>query len=314
LLSESYYNSIMTDSLELLKEIIGLLSQERSSLSEVLLKTKVLLHDIGKKELIAWINMELNGYPQDAELPDYRIIPWQVRANSMNIAYIANDHAVPIQHLKEKQRRKLEIAEMREALAVLQELAASQGPLRRSLPVEASGILSEGLASGYVIQEAWCQASPHSISNILAQIRSRLLDFLLELRGTIGVATSPEELRTRAEEANVTPMFQHAIFGPNTTFVIGDANKLHLHNQVTEGDFDALSRTLHACGVSADDMASLHSAIDEDRKTEGKASWTGKTGQWLTKLLHKAGKGVAGVSVDVIASTITKALTSFIGS
>jgi AbiTii len=46
-------------------EIISLLSEEKSSLSEALLKTKVFLYQIGKKELAEWVNHELNGYPED---------------------------------------------------------------------------------------------------------------------------------------------------------------------------------------------------------------------------------------------------------
>jgi AbiTii len=44
-------------------DIISLLSDEKSSLSEALLKTKVFLYQIGKKELAEWVNHELNSYP-----------------------------------------------------------------------------------------------------------------------------------------------------------------------------------------------------------------------------------------------------------
>jgi hypothetical protein len=39
----------------LLDEIIELLSSEQHSLTEALLKTKVLLHQIGKKDLAGWV-------------------------------------------------------------------------------------------------------------------------------------------------------------------------------------------------------------------------------------------------------------------
>ena len=40
----------------LLDEIIEILSQEKASLTDALLKTKILLHQIGKKELVEWVN------------------------------------------------------------------------------------------------------------------------------------------------------------------------------------------------------------------------------------------------------------------
>lgn len=57
----------------LLDEIIALLSDQKGSLEGALLNTKVLLHHIGHKELVPWVNNELAGYPDDAELPPYRI-------------------------------------------------------------------------------------------------------------------------------------------------------------------------------------------------------------------------------------------------
>lgn len=47
----------------LLDEIIALLGDQNARLSDALLKTKILLHQIGKKELAEWVNHELNGYP-----------------------------------------------------------------------------------------------------------------------------------------------------------------------------------------------------------------------------------------------------------
>ena len=58
----------------LLDEIIARLGDEKSSLTDALLKTKILLHQIGKKELVGWVNNELNGYPDVAALPKYRFI------------------------------------------------------------------------------------------------------------------------------------------------------------------------------------------------------------------------------------------------
>ena len=59
----------------LLDEIIGLLGDEKASLTEALLKTKILMRQIGKKELAEWVNNELNGYPDNSELPHIGFYP-----------------------------------------------------------------------------------------------------------------------------------------------------------------------------------------------------------------------------------------------
>ena len=53
----------------LLDDIITILSDEKGGLNAALLKTQVLLHQIGHKELVPWVIHELTGYPEDFELP-----------------------------------------------------------------------------------------------------------------------------------------------------------------------------------------------------------------------------------------------------
>jgi hypothetical protein len=53
-------------------KIIDILSDENGSLNGALLKTKVLLHTIGKKDLVPWVDNELKGYPDDDSVPEYR--------------------------------------------------------------------------------------------------------------------------------------------------------------------------------------------------------------------------------------------------
>ena len=50
----------------LLDEIVSLLSNTESSLTDALLKLKVLMHQIGKKELAEWINYQLDAYRFEA--------------------------------------------------------------------------------------------------------------------------------------------------------------------------------------------------------------------------------------------------------
>ena len=44
----------------LLDEIIGLLSDEKSSLTEALLNTKILLHQNGQKKMAEWVKNDIN--------------------------------------------------------------------------------------------------------------------------------------------------------------------------------------------------------------------------------------------------------------
>jgi hypothetical protein len=83
-------------------DIISLLSDEKSSLSEVLLKTKVFLYQIGKKELAEWINHELNGYPDAISLPSYRVIEARIMGDLLNNGWSASGQFLPTYHLESR--------------------------------------------------------------------------------------------------------------------------------------------------------------------------------------------------------------------
>jgi hypothetical protein len=184
--------------LNLLNEIVSALSSEAGSLTDALLKTKVLLHRIGRQELAEWVNHELNGYPDAEQVPEYRRLPSQVLANAMNMAYQITGHPIPLGHLSDSQRYDLQTTKMHQSLAVLEKFVQDKnGRLQAPIPMEANGILGKGLANGYMIQRAWCEIQTADVAQIVVQVRSRLLDFILQLQDQIGENVANDELKSK---------------------------------------------------------------------------------------------------------------------
>jgi AbiTii len=225
----------------LANDIIALLSNESSSLSDALLKTKVFLHEIGKKELAEWVNHELNGYPDGTELPSYRILESRVMGDLMSSGWSASGQALPIQHLEPAYREKLEKSEMRESLALIEQIASKkQGSIRRHFPPEANAQLGSNLSKGWHVYVAWCEIGTLTVQNILVQVRSRLLDFMLELKGSVEKIGNGEINKANTAVVDAKAMFNSAIFGHNTTIILGDHNRQDVNASVRENDFEHL--------------------------------------------------------------------------
>ncbi|PLX61566.1 hypothetical protein [Sedimenticola selenatireducens] len=168
--------------MDLINTIIEILSSEKPNLTDALIKTKVLLHKLGEKQLIEWVNHELDGYGGVKDLPDYRVVGSIVKANIMNAAYSANEVDVPVYHLEDDIRDSLERSEFRQGISAIEDLANSEGDsVQRPISHALYGLLSVKFASGYKVQSAWCEIPKYTLIQILTQVRSRLLDFLLEL-------------------------------------------------------------------------------------------------------------------------------------
>jgi hypothetical protein len=297
----------------LLDDIIELLSSPSGSLSEALLKTKVLLHQIGKKDLVGWVNNELNGY-SDGKVPEYRIVSAEVKANFANGAWSYTAHPIPLAHLSDTLREGLTSTSVKNSVAVIEQdvTGKAEGKLVCPIPVEASAELSRGLANGLVVQSAWCELNMPQVRNILVQVRSRLLDFLLELKDTIGPVSKPEELATRAQSVDATKLFNATIYGDHNTVVVGESNTQSVVTGIQPGDLAALMSAMADVGVQPEDLIELGGAIDRDR-LRAIHGMEGKTGEWYTNLLGRALKGAAGVSREVVSGVVAKLLEAFMG-
>lgn len=297
----------------LLDDIITLLGDEKSNLSAALLKTKILLHQIGKRELAEWVNQELNGYGDDDVVPDYRILPSEVRGNAASIAWSFSDHPIPTSHMTDFFKEHFLRAKMRQSLTVLEDMSAKSGSLRRTIPMEYNGKLSEVLVDGVMVTSAWCTTPTHDVKGILTQVRSRLLDFALELKSSMGDVVNDDDLKKEATKVDAAGLFNNAVFGHNTTIVVGNHNTQNVKNSVKAGDLNSLVKTLSDAGIPAEDIEDLKSAIAADEAEEGKASFEGKTGSWMSRMLGKAAKGTLKLTTDVASNVIATAISAYIG-
>jgi hypothetical protein len=297
--------------MKLLDEIIDLLADENGSLNAALLKTKVLMHMIGHAELAEWVSDELNGYPKDKPVPDYRIIGGHLAGNIQNAAMIQSNVNLPTYHLPKKLKTWLESHELREAMSVLQDMASGKpgASLRMPLSPEIGAQIDKGM-DGYWVQKCWVEMQPLQIKNGISQVRSRLLDFALNLRDKIG-GVEEKEVKALAAATDVSGMFHGAVFGDNATVVVGNENRIKVNNQ--KGDFDALAKLLTTKGVSEHDVGELKAAVAAD---EGKVDIVNKSfgpavKVWIREMMRKAVEATWQIELGVAGGLLTEALKAY---
>jgi hypothetical protein len=291
--------------MKLLDEIVDLLSDKRGSLTDALLKTKVLMHRIGHKELAQWVKDELNGYPTDKPVPSYRIVGSRVVGNIQNMRMIYGNQPLPTGHLPEEMQKYLHEHEMRESISVLEQFTTDPDKhLTMPLGPELYGPISQAFDGAWV-QKAWIQMEPTQIMHGLTEIRSRLLDFVLGLQEKLG-DIEDSEVKNVAQNIDAPTMFQHTVFGDNTTIVVGNQNSTTVKNMVKRGDFASLAAALKINGVGDNDIAALQTAIDQESKELGPA-----VKGWMSRMMSKAIDASWQIELGVAAGLITEALKSY---
>lgn len=300
--------------MKLIEEIVDLLSSGESNLTTALFKTKVLLHKLGEKDLLDWVNGELKGYPDTGNLPSYRILNVTVRGNASNGAYRYQSHTLPMMHLDKKIRAKLDTSYLIQSIAVIEEYA-HQNNLQITIAPEFFPLLSEGLGNGYQIESAWGEHSAGAMTQVITEVTSRLLDFVLELSERFPGELEASEMKEKSKELGVYDLFNNTVIGDNATIVVGDSNKQQIKNTVMKNDLASLKYLLLENGVSENDVNGLAVAIQADEGcTEiDKKSFGENVSQWIGNMVSKAASTAWDIKVGAAGSLLATAIGKFYG-
>ncbi len=295
----------------LFDEIITLLSDRNGSLTDALLKTKVLMHKIGHKELADWVNDELNGYPVGKPVPHYRIVHSRLVGNLQNVAYLQSNIELPTGHLSEKLRKNFHENHITQSISVVEQLASNtKGHLTVPITPEFHHKIDEVL-DGYWVQKMWIQIEPTQLLNGLTEIRSRLLDFVLGLQDKLG-DIDDKDIKEVAKSIDAPAMFQHMVVGDNATFVIGNHNSTNIKNKIKKGDFESLALALSEEGIEKTDIVLLKTAIDKDGMEVINANNFGpEVKGWFKIMLGKVIDASWNVELGVAAGLLTEALKAY---
>ena len=176
--------------------IIKELASRQVDISTVLLRTKVLLNDIGDQSLIDWINCELSGYPESRELPDYRVYQGIIKGSYLlNLRNGRQEQhtnvSIPLFQMPEDQKERLLSVYFYDGVDALKGMynsSDSDNPLLEK-PISADSFPYIEKHSGYSnmrILKASVLIDSTLALRVLSIIENKLLDTLLLLEKEFG--------------------------------------------------------------------------------------------------------------------------------
>lgn len=148
---------------------------------------KLLLQDIGNKEIINWINKEINGYGLDDELPSYRILSCNVEGIVRAGALVVSKMNIPI---KEEFKEFLLKFEVRQGLEKIIQYSIAEKEeeshsLNADMPLDyinsAASLVEEG-----EVTHAKRVLGVYAFTNILNSLKPIILDIFIELEKNFG--------------------------------------------------------------------------------------------------------------------------------
>lgn len=299
---------------DLIDDIVQELTKKDCDLPSALLKTKVLAHKLKLQPLKTWVNYELDGYPNHDALPKYRKYNGEVVGQMSNGAWMHNNKSIPLFHLKDEIQKSMEEMDFYNGIASLLETAQSANgqALSRRIPSEGLMVINHELPVNgmYQVVSASTQISSSVIQDILNNVKSRLLEFLLELEDQFEINPKPADIVEKKDEVN--RIFIDKI-GDGATFSFGDKNTQNVSNTIVTGDFSLLEKALKGNGVEDSDISELSKIINNDPVDTKKKEYKKPLNNWMKKMIDKSVDGSWDVGVAASGQIIGTALQKFFG-
>lgn len=201
----------------------NLVSEQDLSVS--LRKAKVLAYKLGNHEFKKWVDNELNGYSDEAQLPSYRKKKTVAMGDFISPRYKITGHLIPITHVPEKYRSYFTDVDIIEGIKELESMlekmnkGGKENTLRIAIPPEISGLLHSKVFEYSQCMGAWKILNPQTIVGIIETTRNVLLTFVLELSDKYPELKNETIPKKKIPNEEITQLFKITIHGGHVNLV-----------------------------------------------------------------------------------------------
>lgn len=243
----------------LLEDIQNSAIDVNSDLGTLLRKCKLLAARLGSKPLEDWLLWESNGYPDNIEVPDYRIWPLEVKGHFAGPFGSGLQNApIPLALLPEKVQGRYQRYECRQSIASIEAiLAKDDGGTVQVSTGDRSLVLGQKVYQHQNCIQAWAEFSTNQLVELVNAVRNRLLDFALAVwKEQPEAGESGVKLSNALNSSKVTQIFNTTVYG-GAANLFGSASHSTIEFNIKVNDFASLERVLRENGVGDEDVREL---------------------------------------------------------
>jgi hypothetical protein len=299
--------------MSILEEIQAAAVDGTSNLGTLLRKCKLLAAHLGSEPLENWLLWESNGYPDDVQVPDYRVFELRLKGHFSGVSGSAiRDAPIPMVCIPERVRKQYERYECRQSIAGIERVLKSGNDTFYINTGDLAVALGQDVYDHYNCISAWAESGSSDLVEVLNTVRNRILDFALALwkrspRAGEGGTGSDETLSA----SQITQISNPTVFG-------GLANVIGAHNSpvainVVANDFKSLADELQKHGLSQADLAELKEAVGSDAKPTAKDKLGPRVSFWIAKMVQKAADGSWQIGIAAAGELLYHAIASYYG-
>jgi hypothetical protein len=282
-------------------------------LATLLRKCKLMSARLGSRPLEEWVIHESNGYPDDVQVPEYRIWPLELKGHfSGPFGSGMRNAPIPRAVLPPKAKKAYERYECRLSVANVEvSLAQADGMIRLSTG-DLALVLGMNVYENKNCIQAWAEFSSNSLVELLNSVRNRILDFAIALwKESPDAGATNQSIASQLPAERITQIFNTTVFGGSANLV-GQAVASTISFSVSQNDWPSLKRLLTEQGVDGAELRKLRSALDADPAPTGKAFGPRVSG-WIARMTEKAANGTWQIGLGAAGNLLAEAIGKFYG-
>lgn len=301
--------------MSILREIQAAVLKEEPDLGTVLLKLRFLASRLGSEPLEDWVKYEAEGYPRNVEVPSYRIVGVTYRGTWSGPfgSGIQNAPIPPL--LVEKYAGKSWIDyKVRESIAGVQAMVSGGG----EIGIDASNLILR--LQGKIYKDWACnsisgEVSMISVKEIKQAVRSRILEFTIELEKRLPAATeiTLQDLinKRSGNSAAVTQIFNQTVYGNVTHVTAIDGGRIAL--SIMAGDTLSMMSELVKVGLPENAAKEVAEIVAGEKPENADQPLGQRALAWFKENAPKAANEAWKVGADVLKDVLTEAALKFYG-
>ena len=304
--------------MSLLQQIQESVVEEGADLGSILLKLKLLAARLDSDILEEWVKHESAGYPEDVEVPFYRVTNVIYNGTfSGSYGKILKNASIPPYFIEKHAGEKWIKHKVREGIAVINKIA-EQSDSGSEFGLNASNLtilLNDNVFSGYSCIGISATIPKTEFYEIIQAVRNRILEFTIELERSVPEAMQVSHSQLGFNKANkeqVQQISQQIFYGSVNTAVAGGANA-QIQVTINQKDNESLIRYLVEKGIPESDATELAEIMEKEEPTSSDEPFGKKAQKWITDNLPKASKGAWNITVSVATAMLTKAALLYYG-
>jgi hypothetical protein len=254
--------------------------------------------------LINWVRLEMNGYAEDDDIPEYRKYRGILKAHNPYHGWIetsTNDN---------KFEDMLTLAHTSQSIAEIEKLAESENPyLGKKFSAEQQALIQNIFRTDFPFMLFIPTISMHQI---LSAVRHSILDWSLKLEAEGILGDDYTFTDNEKEKATMSTNIHIGTFQGILGDISQSSVKQDLNQSISRNDFNALADFLRNNKVSDEDISELNSRITQDGELKEK-SFGPLVSDWIGRMITKAADGSWNVAIGAAGNILASAISSYYG-